>query len=152
MAVGGDGVGDVVLAQQDDQRGVVLPGQRAHLLHLVVAAEDGHAAGLGRVGLRRETLRELRVWVVGSVTLLALKSGWAVLHVELKLHIDAGVHHGDFLQPGATRSCLIDDNVSTANTQHVRTQHSRVGDRNSVPQTSNVFRDSKIPRMTCPQE
>lgn len=93
VAVGGDGVGDVVLAQQDDEGGVVLLGNCAHFLHLVVGAEDGHAARLRRVRLWWQSLGELGVRITWPVALLAHEGRRAILHVELELDLDSGMHH-----------------------------------------------------------
>ncbi len=111
MKVGRNGAGDVVAAEQEQERRVVGSGQRRDLAEAVGLAEDGHAAGERRMRLVGQALRVLGVGVARAAALHAAKGGVAKHHVELELDLDARVHHGHLLQPGASGAGLVDDDV-----------------------------------------
>ncbi len=105
-------MGDVVAAEEEQERRVVGGGQGRDLVEPVGLAEDGHAAGERRVRLAGQALRVLGVRIARAVALHAAEGGVAEHHVELELDLDARVHHGHLLQPGASGAGLVDDDVA----------------------------------------
>mmetsp|Transcript_4298 Transcript_4298/g.12529 ORF Transcript_4298/g.12529 Transcript_4298/m.12529 type:complete len:386 (+) Transcript_4298:96-1253(+) len=111
MQEAGDGVGEVVAAEHDDEGGVVARREGRDVGELIVAAEHGHAARQRREQLAREAGGVLGVGGEWSAALPAGEGGVARQVVELELHHGARVHHADLLEPGAAGAGLVEDDV-----------------------------------------
>mmetsp|Transcript_4295 Transcript_4295/g.12517 ORF Transcript_4295/g.12517 Transcript_4295/m.12517 type:complete len:376 (+) Transcript_4295:96-1223(+) len=111
VEVAGDGVGEVVAAEHDDEGGVVARREGRDVGDLVAGGEHGHAARQRREQLAREAGGVLGVGGEWSAALPAGEGGVARQVVELELHHGARVHHADLLEPGAAGAGLVEDDV-----------------------------------------